>query len=97
MSRFDPTLRKILLVAVVFLGLISSRLFVGAALSLGQLTTLQHACTVTLAVLHNGRHGLFVTNSRKSEAWLITEGDGWLRRPVLVFQVPPNKPNGAPQ
>jgi hypothetical protein len=89
MAKSDWTLKAILALIALFLGLIAIRpLFDPATTVLAQAAKFDHVYIVSPVFLYKGQQGMLVMDRRNANVWFLPKGDDRFLDPVFVFTVP---------
>ena len=98
MHESDRTLKAILGVITLFLGIIAIRpLFVPAVNVQAQSARFDHVQIVSPLFLYKGQQGLLVVDKRNANVWFIPRVDDQYKDPVFVVRFPFEKLDQSPQ
>ena len=97
MQPADRTLKGILMVIALFLGMIALRPYIAPAPVQAQAARFDHVEIVSAAFLYKGQQGLLVWDRRNANVWFIPKVNDRFQDPVFVIRVPFEKLDQAPQ
>jgi hypothetical protein len=98
MIRSDWTLKGILLVIAVFLGIIAVRpLIVPEVTAMAQPARFDHVYIAASTFLYKGQQGMLVLDRRNANVWFIPKVNDQFQTPVWVIRLPFEKLDQAPQ
>ncbi len=98
MRKNDFTVRVILLVIAIFMGVIALRpLFHPGASVLAQSAKFDHVYIISPMFLYKGEQGLLVLDRRNGNIWFIPKSGAVFGDPAYVTRVPFEKLDEAPQ
>lgn len=98
MHKPDRTLKAILSIIALFLGMIAVRPFFDPATKvLAQSSKFDHVFIVATTFLYKGAQGLLVMDRRNANVWFIPKVGDQFQDPVFVIRVPFEKLDQAPR
>lgn len=98
MHKPDRSLKAILMVIALFLGILALRpLFTPAISVQAQAARFDHVTIVSAMFLYKGQQGLLVLDRRNANVWFIPRVDDQFQNPVFVIRVPFEKLDQATQ
>jgi hypothetical protein len=94
----DGTLKAILMIIALFLGMIAIRPFVDPAIhAAAQSARFDHVQLVSPMFLYKGQQGLLVMDRRNANVWFIPKRDDQFQTPIFVVRLPFEMLDQAPQ
>ena len=88
MHKSDWTLKGILTIIALFLGMIAMRPFFDPAKVMAQSAKFDHVYIVSPLFLYKGQQGLLLMDRRNANVWFMPKVDDRYQTPVFVFRVP---------
>ena len=93
----DRTLKAILMIIALFLGIIAIRPFLHPGAVSAQSNRFDHVQLVSAGFLYKGQQGLLVLDRRNANVWFIQRSDDKFLDPVFLVRLPFEKLDQAPQ
>ena len=98
MPKSDRTLKSILAIIALFLGIIALRpLFDPPTTALAQPARFDHVFIASAVFLYKGQQGMLVMDRRNANVWFIPKVSDSFQDPVYVMKLPFDKLDHAPQ
>ncbi len=98
MHGYDRTLKAILGVIALFLGMIAIRPLFEPAMSVqAQSARFDHIHIVSAGFPYKGQQGLLVMDKRNGNVWFIPRMDDQYKDPIFLIRVPFEKLDQSPQ
>jgi hypothetical protein len=97
MVRSDATLKVILLVIALLLGMIALRPWFEPAKVLAEPAKFDHVFIVATTFLYKGTQGLLVLDKRNGNVWFIPKGNDSFGDPVFVIRMQFEKLDKTPE
>jgi hypothetical protein len=98
MWKADRTLKAILAIIAVFLGIIAMRPFFDPpTTALAQSARFDHVFIASTVFLYKGNQGMLVMDRRNANVWFIPKVSDNFQDPIYVMKLPFEKLDHAPQ
>lgn len=98
MQPSDRTLKAILMIIALFLGIIALRPFFNPPVDVrAQSAGFDHVQIITAGFLYKGQQGLLVLDRRNANVWFIAKANDRFDNPVFVIRLPFEKLDQSPQ